>query len=127
MKKIIFRRYIIVSMMVFMLLALTIPEWLKAEGNIQMKRAIIKVDKLFCSGCFSDIRESLIFLDGYSGMRANFLRTLIAVDFTEPLTAEAIIEKLNAIGYFCTLQNVEAIDIDNSFERLNSGNSCCWK
>lgn len=101
-----------------------------------LNRAIIKVDKLTCGACFSTISSGLETLDGYSGMGANLFRKLIAVDFSVPLTQEAIAEKLTEVGYPGTVKSVGTISEKESFAKLesrggglcnNGGGGCCPK
>ena len=100
-------------------------------GSIQ--RVVIKIDSLSCGGCFNAISAGLSPLTGYSGMGTNFLRKLIAVDFTGPLTVEEISQKLAEAGYPGTVETIESIPEKESFAYLESkrtgfksgGGSCC--
>lgn len=82
-------------------------------GGIQ--RAIIKIDALSCGGCFNTISQGLSRLKGYSGMGMNLFRKRIAVDFTEPLTAEEITRTLSQVGYPGMVETVEAVPEKESF------------
>jgi copper chaperone CopZ len=86
----------------------------------ELSRAVVKIDSLSCGGCFSTINAGLTPLEGYSGMGANLFRKLIAIDFTEPLTAEKISQKLIEVGYPGKLETVEAISKKESFAYLES-------
>lgn len=107
----------------------------KAQNNEQerLNRAVIKIDTLTCGACFSTINGGLKQLDGYSGMGANLLRKLIAVDFTAPLTKEAISAKLSEVGYPGEVTAVDSITQKESFAYMESrqsrsrgnGGGCC--
>lgn len=98
-----------------------------------INRAVIKIDTLSCGGCFSTISSGLVPMEGYSGMGANLFRKLIAVDFTDPLTADQISEKLSEVGYPGTVESVEQVSQKESFAYLeskrtgfgSSGGGCC--
>ena len=98
-----------------------------------IRRAVIKIDTLSCGGCFNTISEALSPLNGYSGMGANLFRKRIAVDFTDPLTAEEISRKLSDAGYPGTIETVEPVSEKESFAYLESkrtgfksgGGFCC--
>ena len=99
-----------------------------------INRAVIKIDSLSCGGCFSTISAGLTSLEGYSGMGTNLFRKLIAVDFTAPLTAEEIAQKLAKVGYPGKLKYVDPISEKESFIYLESkrtglnsdgGGGCC--
>jgi len=90
----------------------------KAEpGTVQ--RAVVKIDSLSCGGCFNPISQGLSPLEGYSGMGMNLFRKRIAVDFTEPLTAEEIMRTLSQVGYSGVLETVEPIPENASFAYLD--------
>ncbi len=103
------------------------------EKTQSINRAVIKIDTLSCGGCFSTISAGLTSLKGYSGMGANLFRKLIAVDFTEPLTADEISQKLVEVGYPGTVEAVEQVSQKESFAYLeskrtgfgSSGGGCC--
>nr|NJM03829.1 heavy-metal-associated domain-containing protein [Desulfobacula sp.] len=86
-------------------------------GTVQ--RAVIKIDSLSCGGCFNTISQALSPLEGYSGMGMNLFRKRIAVDFTEPLTAEEITRALSQAGYPGTVETVEPIPETTSFAYLD--------
>lgn len=98
-----------------------------------INRAVIRVDSLSCGGCFPAINAGLASLEGYSGMGANLFRKLIAVDFTQPLTAEQISAKLSEVGYPGAVESVDQISTEESFAYLeskqsgfgSSGGRCC--
>lgn len=97
-----------------------------------LSRAVIKIDSLSCGGCFSTISSGLSPLEGYSGMGANLFRKLIAVDFSAPLTAAQISQKLSEVGYPGKLERVETISEKESFVYMDSqrspvaqGGGCC--
>ncbi len=98
-----------------------------------LHRAVIRIDTLSCSGCFSTINAGLASLDGYSGMGANLFRKLIAVDFTAPLTKEDISRKLAEVGYPGQVKAVNSITEKESFAYIESkragfrsnGGGCC--
>lgn len=93
------------------------------EENNALNRAVIKIDTLSCGGCFSTINAGLEGLKGFSGMGANLFRKLIAVDFTSPLTKEAIAEKLTEVGYPGEIKYVDAITEKESFAYIESKRS----
>ena len=82
-------------------------------GTVQ--RAVIKIDSLSCGGCFNTISQGLSSLKGYSGMGMNLFRKRIAVDFTEPLTAEEITRTIAQVGYPGTVETVESVPEKESF------------
>jgi len=98
-----------------------------------LERAVLKIDRLSCGGCFSSINAGLASLEGYSGMGANLFRKRVAIDFTPPLTAEKISQTLLDVGYPGTLETVYPISEKESFAYLesrrtgpaSSGGSCC--
>ncbi|WP_299981493.1 heavy-metal-associated domain-containing protein [Desulfobacula sp.] len=98
-----------------------------------LNRAVIKIDSLSCGGCFSSINAGLSSLEGYSGMGANLFRKLLAIDFTAPLTAEKLSQKLSEIGYPGKLETVDSILEKESFAYIDSkrsglasaGGGCC--
>ena len=109
--------------------------WVMAEKpqTRNLSRAVLKIDSLFCGGCFSTINAGLRPLEGYSGMGANLFRKLIAIDFIPPLTAEKISQALIDAGYPGKLETVDAISQKESFAYIESkrtgfssgGGSCC--
>ncbi|MCP4670904.1 MAG: heavy-metal-associated domain-containing protein [Desulfobacula sp.] len=108
----------------------------QAQEN-SLKRVVLKVENLSCGGCFSTINKSLNPLEGFSGFGANLLRKLVAVDFVEPLTPEAIAKTITDSGYRATIESFSDITEKESFvyiqkkRALYSGNygqgqgSCC--
>jgi copper chaperone CopZ len=84
-----------------------------------IQRAVIKIDTLSCGGCFNTISQGLSQLKGYTGMGMNLFRKRIAVDFTEPLTAEEITRTLSQVGYPGTVERVESVPENASFAYLN--------
>jgi copper chaperone CopZ len=98
-----------------------------------IRRAVIKIDTLSCGGCFNTISQSLSPLEGYSGMGMNLFRKRIAVDFTEPLTAEEITRTLSQAGYPGTVETIEPVPEKESFaysdpKRAGAGSGrggCC--
>jgi copper chaperone CopZ len=107
-----------------------LAEKIEAGG---IRRAVIKIDTLSCGGCFNTISQGLSQLKGYSGMGMNLFRKRIAVDFTEPLTAEEIIRTLSQAGYPGTVETVEAVPEKEAFaypdqKRTDAGpgrGGCC--
>lgn len=101
--------------------------------NGDLSRAVLKIDRLSCGGCFPTISAGLTPLEGYSGMGANLFRKLIAIDFTAPLTAKKISETLVELGYPGKLETIDTISKKESFAYLESkrtwdasgGGSCC--
>lgn len=93
------------------------------EQSRELNRAVIRIDTLTCGGCFSTINAGLRTLDGFSGMGANLFRKLIAVDFVEPLTQEAISKKLTEVGYPGEVKYVDAITEKESFTYIESQRS----
>ncbi len=98
----------------------------------ELKRAVIKINTLSCGGCFSTISQGLESLEGFSGMGANLFRKLIAVDYTEPLTRDAISKKLAEVGYPGEIKGVDTIREKESFAYLEAvrgsgfaGGGCC--
>lgn len=98
-----------------------------------INRAVIRIDSLSCGGCFSTINAGLSSMEGFSGMGANLLRKLVAVDFIQPLTSEQISAKLSEVGYPGVVESVEQVSTEQSFAYLeskqtgfgSSGGSCC--
>lgn len=90
------------------------------DESTALNRAVIKIDTLSCGACFSTINAGLKTLDGFSGMGANLFRKLIAVDFSEPLTQEAISKKLIEVGYPGQIENVNPIMEKESFAAIES-------
>lgn len=100
------------------------------DGSIH--RAVFKVENLTCGACFSNINAGLAPLEGFSGMGANLLRNLVAVDFVGPLSADEIGAVITQKGYPATLESVDPIMKKESFAYLNtrqkgpgSGGGCC--
>jgi len=91
----------------------------RAEAGA-IQRAVIKIDTLSCGGCFNTISQGLSPLEGYAGMGMNLFRKRIAVDFTEPLTAEEITRTLSQVGYPGVLETVESVPEKESFAYLES-------
>ncbi|MCM2285069.1 MAG: heavy-metal-associated domain-containing protein [Desulfobacula sp.] len=112
-------RYLILGVVgVFILFAADRVTADKTEpGSVQ--RAVIKIDSLSCGGCFNTISQALSPLEGYSGMGMNLFRKRIAVDFTEPLTADEITRTLSQIGYPGTVETVESVTEKESFAYLD--------
>lgn len=90
----------------------------RTEAGV-IQRAVIKIDTLSCGGCFNAISQGFSSLKGYSGMGMNLFRKRIAVDFTEPLTAEEITRTLSQVGYPGTVETVESVPEKESFAYLD--------
>ncbi len=105
----------------------------KAIQDGSIHRAVFKVENLTCGACFSNINAGLAPLEGFSGMGANLLRNLVAVDFVGPLSANEIGAAITQKGYPATLESVDPIMKKESFAYLNTrqkgpgfgGGSCC--
>ena len=99
-----------------------------ASGPVQ--RAVFNVENLSCGACFSKIQAALAPAKGYSGMGANLFRKLVAVDFADPLTPEAIGKTITDLGYPATLDSVAPVEENQTFAYLESlrqgkGGGCC--
>ncbi len=125
---------VILGLGIFVLAGLVMTDQVIAEtvSEKNLNRAVIKIGTLTCGGCFSTIDSGMNELEGYSGMRTNLFRKLIAIDFKAPLTAEKISEKLIEIGYPGRLETVETVSEKESFAYLQSkrsaigsGGGCC--
>ena len=100
------------------------------QGSRVTKRAILQVQNLTCGACFSTINAALQPMAGFSGMGANLLRGLVAVDFTAPLTSGAIEDAISRLGYPATLDAVEEVEEKETFAHIQSkrrgfGGGCC--
>lgn len=91
----------------------------KDTRDKSIQRAVFKVENLTCGACFTNINEGLAPLEGFSGMGANLLRNLVAVDFVGPLSADQIKAAITKKGYPATLESVEPIMEKESFAYLN--------
>ncbi len=91
----------------------------------QLHRVTLKVDNLSCGGCFATISGALTPLDGYSGMGTNLWRSLVGVDFTDPLTAKQISQVVTNLGYPSTIVDVEPIDARASFAKIQAYRGGC--
>ncbi len=92
-------------------------------------RAVFKMENISCSGCFSAVSDRLSKLEGFSGMGVNLLTKKVAVDFTPPLTPEAVQGTIQALGYPVSLASVDPVKEKESFAYLQTrpGQSagCC--
>ncbi len=84
------------------------------------QRAVFQVENLTCGACFSKINSALVPLDGFSGMGANLLRNLVAVDFKAPLTPEKIGAAITVLGYPATLDSVDPLSEKETFAYMRS-------
>jgi copper chaperone CopZ len=84
------------------------------------QRAVFQVENLTCGACFSKINSALGPLEGFSGMGANMLRNLVAVDFMAPLTPEEIGAAITGLGYPATLDSVEPLSEKQTFAYMKS-------
>ncbi len=97
------------------------------------QRAVFQVENLTCGACFSKINSALGPLEGFSGMGANLLRNLVAVDFKAPLTPEDIGAAITDLGYPATLDSVDSLSEKETFAYIQSqrkgagygGGGCC--
>ncbi len=97
------------------------------------QRAVFQVENLTCGACFSKINSALGPLKGFSGMGANLLRKLVAVDFKAPLTPEEIGAAITGLGYPATLDSVDPLSEKETFAYTQSqrkgagsgGGGCC--
>lgn len=89
-------------------------------ASASTQRAVFQVENLTCGACFSKINLGLGNLEGFSGMGANMLRNLVAVDFKGPLTPEEIETAITGLGYPATLTSVEALDEKQTFAYMQS-------
>ncbi len=97
------------------------------------QRAVFQVENLTCGACFSKINSALTPLEGFSGMGANLLRKLVAVDFNAPLTPESIGAAIAGLGYPATLDSVDSLSEKETFAYTQSkrkgsgsgGGGCC--
>ena len=94
------------------------PKAESAEKTTQ--RAVFKVGNLTCGACLSKINAELGPMEGFTGMGANLLRNMVAVDFVEPLTQEKIGAAITNLGYPATLDTVDAIGEKEIFCNCNS-------
>ncbi len=93
----------------------------KAESaDKTTQRAVFKVENMTCGACLSKINAELGPLEGFSGMGANLLRNMVAVDFVTPLTPEKIGAAITNLGYPATLDEVEAIEEKETFAYMQS-------
>ncbi|MCF8091776.1 MAG: heavy-metal-associated domain-containing protein [Desulfotignum sp.] len=117
------------------ILSITMALWATGAASAQdpgsktLQRAVFKVGNISCSGCFSAISDRLSKLDGFSGMGVNLLTKKVAVDFTPPLTPEAVQGTIQALGYPVSLESVDPVKEKESFAYLQTrpGQSagCC--
>ena len=110
-----------------------------AQGDENLKsqtvqRAAFQVKNLSCGGCLAKINSSLIPEEGFSGMGANLLRGMVAVDFTTPLTPDKIQAVISGLGYPASLESVDSITEKQTFAYLRSlrqgrgaGGNCCGR
>ena len=129
--------FLIVLAVVLSLVAVAGMVIAEKTDEIELKRAVFKVENLSCGGCFTTINKSLDSLEGFSGFGANLFRNLVAVDFVPPLTTETIAKAITDSGYPANLESTNDIIKKESFEyiqkkkNLYSGNygpgqgSCC--
>lgn len=105
----------------------------KAEpADKTTQRAVFKVENMTCGACLSKINGELGPMKGFSGMGANLLRNMVAVDFVAPMTPEKIGSAITNLGYPATLDEVEAIGEKETFAYMQSqrkggayGGGCC--
>ncbi len=105
----------------------------KAESaDKTTQRAVFKVDNMTCGACLSKINAELGPLEGFSGMGANLLRNMVAVDFVGPMTPEQIGSAITNLGYPATLDTVDTIGEKETFAYMQSlrkgggyGGGCC--
>ncbi len=100
------------------------------EAVSTVQRAVFKVENITCGACLSKISSALEPVEGFSGMGANLLRKMVAVDFSAPLSPEKIREIVTKLGYPATLDSVEALTQKQTFayqrsKRGGYGASCC--
>jgi len=98
------------------------------QGEKKMNRTTLKVQNLSCGSCLSNINSKLEVLEGYSGMGANLLEGIVAVDYIEPLTEKEISLAITEIGYPAKVISVESIDESESYassSKRSYGGSCC--
>lgn len=103
-----------------------------APANGPVKRAVFQVENLTCGACLSKINSALGPVEGFSGMGANLLRGMVAVDFVIPLTPEAIGKTITDLGYPATLDGVEELTEKETFAYMRTlkkgggfGGGCC--
>ena len=103
-------------------MAIVIPVTIMAQNkdDVQLKRAILKVENLSCGGCFNIINQSLSSIEGYKGFGANLFRRIIGVDFSAPLTPEEIAKTVTDAGYPARVTSVEEILEKQSFAKLQT-------
>lgn len=92
----------------------------KAESDQTTQRAVFKVDNMTCGACLSKINAELEPLEGFTGMGANLLRKMVAVDFITPLTPEKIGLAITNLGYPATLDEVDVIGEKETFAYMQS-------
>ncbi len=102
----------------------------KDPQDARVNRAVFQVENLTCGACFSKINQALGSIDGFSGMGANLLRKMVAVDFNPPLTPEKIGKIITGLGYPASLDTVGPLEEKETFAYMKSRRSgisggCC--
>ncbi len=91
------------------------------------QRSILRVDKLSCGSCLSQINTKLQTFSGYLGMGVDLRRGLVAVDHRASLESTTISKAITSLGYPARVVSESTIDKNKS--SLTSGNSqnfgCC--
>jgi len=70
-----------------------------SAGAENLQRTIMKVDKLTCGGCLTNINSKLGQLEGFVGMRADLGKGIVAVDHRSPLESKKVAYEISSIGY----------------------------
>ncbi len=119
--------------MVSLLIVLITPAFAAEKGEDPIKRTVLKVQKLTCGACLSRIKSALSPIKGFSAMRSNLRRKLVAVEATAPLESKKIAETITSLGYPAQIVSVTDIDKSETFTSqpntanaaAGRGGSCC--
>lgn len=96
------------------------PKQMDSATKTSTHRAIFKVENLTCGACLSKINAQLESMEGFTGMGANLLRKMVAVDLVAPLTPEQVTAAITNLGYPATLDTVDAVGEKETFAYMQS-------
>ncbi|GEM_PF-3554563 len=109
------KKFYFLVLFTVMVIVPALSGFVTAGNGQELKRVILQVDNISCGGCFTNISQTLAPLQGFSGVGANLLKKVVAVDFTPPLTAETIAKTISNQGYPATIESVRDITEKESF------------
>jgi copper chaperone CopZ len=102
--------------------AILLTIFFAAAANADLiQRTVLRVEKMTCGYCLSQIDKKLNGFDGMVGMRANLRRGIVAVDHQPPLEGGDVADAITSLGYPASIIAQSEIEEEKAFSASSAG------